>query len=617
MNTEMVIKTQRLFKGILWILGIMIIVMSPANASAQCGNDPGDDSFETATPLSVCGSTPAAIDCAGDVDFYWFTVPKSGYYTIETTGSTNTTLHLYNANEDAIDSDWDSGSGTNALIIYPLASGQRYYVTVGVYAIDDTGDYTLVISGCDACGDDPGDDAFSIATPLSGCGSTPAAFDCAGDRDYYSLTAPNSGSFTFETTGYSDTILRLYDANGNTIDTDWDSGTSFNARIIATLTSGLEYFIVVFENGEDNTGDYTLVISGCTDCGDDPGDDDPATATYFGADCGTKTASIDCTDDIDVYFFDIPVDAEYTFTSTAIYDTVLSVGSGTNWVNQGSNTMTRTYTAGTRMFVKVEPDTAGQTFEYDLEITGCDGGTCGNDPGNDNLADATPLSGCGSTPAAIDCTGDLDYYWLTAPNSGSFTFETTGSIDTELRLYDSNGDSIATDDDGGAGSNARIVYTLTSGQKYSVAVNEYNNDDTGDYTLVVSGCDGGGCGNDPGNDNLADATALSGCGSTAAAIDCTSDLDYYWLNAPNSGSFTFETTGSVDTELRLYDSNGDAIATDDDGGSGYNARIVYTLVGGQKYSVAVNEHGYDATGSYTLEISGCSGGGCGNDPGND
>ena len=53
------------------------------------------------------------------------------------------------------------------------------------------------------------------------------------------------------------------------------------------------------------------------------------------------------------------------------------------------------------------------------------------------------------------------------------------------------------------------------------------------------------------------------------------DLDYYSFYPPASGDYVFETTGTTDTELRLYDGNGDAIANDDDSGTDRNARIVH------------------------------------------
>ena len=113
---------------------------------------------------------------------------------------------------------------------------------------------------------------------------------------------------------------------------------------------------------------------------------------------------------------------------------------------------------------------------------------CGNDPGNDYLAAATPVPGCTNVPADIDCAGDVDYYSFVAPNSGLFTFLTSGSMDTVMKLYDPNGVVIEENDDGGQNHNARIDETLTVGVTYKVAVNDWGNDDIGAYQLEITGC---------------------------------------------------------------------------------------------------------------------------------
>ncbi|MEN8162793.1 MAG: hypothetical protein ABFS37_01580 [Acidobacteriota bacterium] len=586
-----------------------------------CGNDPGDDSTATATPFGgSCGSKSAAIDCTGDIDYYSFNAPSDGTYTFDVSASNAYNITLYSNTGNLLEGP--SGSPLS----HTLSSGQLVYVRVMAGADGLLLDYALVISGCSGggdCGDDPGNDYLAEATPLPGCGTTQAAIDCVGDLDYYWLNAPNSGSFTFETTGSTDTELRLYDANGDAIASDDDSGADTNARITYTLVGGQKYSVAVNEYGNNGTGDYALVISGCTGggCGNDPGDDTTDTATPFGGSCGTKPASIDCTGDIDFFSFNAPSDGTYTFDVSAsnAYNITLYSNTGNLLEGPSGSPLSHTLSSGQLVYVRVMAGADGLLLDYALVISGCSGGgDCGDDPGNDYLAEATPLPGCGTTQAAIDCVGDLDYYWLNAPNSGSFTFETTGSTDTELRLYDANGDAIASDDDSGADTNARITYTLVGGQKYSVAVNEYGNNGTGDYALVISGCTGGGCGTDPGNDDLASATALAGCPTTHAGIDCIGDVDVYKIIAPNSGNYSFDSySGETDTALVIFDSNGVSIASDDNSGNGHSAHIDLDLTGGLTYFIQVNESGNDATGSYTLQIGGCSAGGCGNDPGND
>ena len=71
---------------------------------------------------------------------------------------------------------------------------------------------------------------------------------------------------------------------------------------------------------------------------------------------------------------------------------------------------------------------------------------------------------------------------------------------------------------------------------------------------------------------------------------------------------TVHTTGSLDTKGQLEDSAGAVLASDDDGGDGYNFRIVHVVSAGTYY---IKVEGYDAstTGSYTIHASGSGGDG--------
>ena len=74
-----------------------------------------------------------------------------------------------------------------------------------------------------------------------------------------------------------------------------------------------------------------------------------------------------------------------------------------------------------------------------------------------------------------------------------------------------------------------------------------------------------------------------------------------------SGELTVQTTGSLDTKGQLEDSAGTVLASNDDGGDGYNFRIVHAVSAGTYY---IKVEGYDAStiGSYTIHASGPGGG---------
>ncbi|MEN8162921.1 MAG: PPC domain-containing protein [Acidobacteriota bacterium] len=589
-----------------------------------CGDDPGNDDTSSATDLGAqCGITGAEIDCVGDYDYYRFTAPSSGSYNMYTAGGTDTYIVLYDASGSSLIWDDDSGQDTNASVVYSLTRWSTYFIAVSEFGDNGMGTYHLYVSGCPGdCGDDPGNSSSGTATPLASCGTTQAAIDCVGDNDWYSFQAPADSTYTWTMSPTNRAGMILYGPDGVT---EYDAGQN---SVSTTLLQGDVVYVAVSASSPTDIFGYSMELTGCPagGCGSDPGNDSIPDATDIGNQCATTAGRIDCLGDQDYYRFLPPVSGPITFETTGSTNTYLrlyneagSLYSHDADSGTGDNAkIVWTLPTGQFAYIAVHVYDNDETGDYDLIVSGCSGGGCGDDPGNDNFNTATDLgSQCGSSSAVIDCIDDMDVYRFAAPSSGVFNISTTGDIDTVVTLYNHSGTVLISDNDSGQGTNGSIDYSLDQGSTYYISVSAFGGAGTGPYALVVSGCQGGGCGDDPGNDNLAVATALSGCGSTPAAIDCAGDLDYYWFNAPNGGSFTFETTGSTDTELRLYDSNGDAVASDDDSGADHNARIVYTLIDGQKYSIAVNEYANDGTGDYTLVISGCTGGGCGNDPGND
>ena len=116
--------------------------------------------------------------------------------------------------------------------------------------------------------------------------------------------------------------------------------------------------------------------------------------------------------------------------------------------------------------------------------------------------------------------------------------------------------------------------------------------------------DGGG---DDHGDSPSAATALAVGSSRSGQIEPGGDVDYFRVQVTASGDLTVHTTGSLDTKGQLEDSAGGVLASDDDGGDGYNFRIAHTVRAGTYY---IKVEGYNAstTGGYTIHASGPSGG---------
>ncbi len=199
----------------------------------------------------------------------------------------------------------------------------------------------------------------------------------------------------------------------------------------------------------------------------------------------------------------------------------------------------------------------------------------GNDGTSHNAASDLPAS-CGGTPptcssssspissgqtlsgslATTDCT-------TTAGNNSSgafydtFTFAGTSgqqvtitmnssAFDTYLRLKNSGGTTVASDDDGNGGTNSKITFTLSASGNYSIESTSYSPSATGSYTVTLTIGGGGGGGN-----------CVSGTLSGTGAQAIQPNNSYYQTTA--TGTHTGQLTGpsgSVDFDLYLQKWNG-------------------------------------------------------------
>lgn len=82
--------------------------------------------------------------------------------------------------------------------------------------------------------------------------------------------------------------------------------------------------------------------------------------------------------------------------------------------------------------------------------------------------------------------GQKVYFAFTPTTSGSFTIQSTGSVDTYGELYSSTQSSLQTNDDDGDGSNFRITYNMTADTTYYIAARLYSSSNTGAFKVSFS-----------------------------------------------------------------------------------------------------------------------------------
>jgi hypothetical protein len=207
-----------------------------------------------------------------------------------------------------------------------------------------------------------------------------------------------------------------------------------------------------------------------------------------------------------------------------------------------------------------------------------------------------------SESARIGLQDDISDWYSVALTAGiQYQFDLIGSsndgsasgltlIDPNLYLRNSAGLYLAYDDSDGLGSNSRIFYTPTVSGKYFLDIQEYGNDSSGEYRIIVN------------------ANPTSGSMSLgvlqAGTIGFNGDVDRYSVSLLSGVTYGFSVDGStlLDPYLEIQDSFGTNLGSDDNGGTALNALFTYTPTVSGVYYIAARESGNNATGNYNARV---------------
>ena len=148
-------------------------------------------------------------------------------------------------------------------------------------------------------------------------------------------------------------------------------------------------------------------------------------------------------------------------------------------------------------------------------------------------------------------------------------------------LHGPDGTQILQDDDSGEGLNSWFEYQATAAGSYYIEVRGFGDDATGRYVLSVT----------PGEiGNSAEGAEYLQAGNEGrtARINTPDDNDWFAIDLVEGRPYRFYAEGSgedplADPLITLYDSDGKAVSSDDDGGAGGNACLNYTSGTGGTY----------------------------------
>lgn len=210
----------------------------------------------------------------------------------------------------------------------------------------------------------------------------------------------------------------------------------------------------------------------------------------------------------------------------------------------------------------------------------------------------------------IDYSGDTDVFNVDLVAGRTYYFELEGSPtgggtlpDGIVSLYRA-GALLASNDDGGVGLNARLVFTAAQTGIYQVEADGFGSN-IGTYTLRAFEDD---------QRNTAEGTGTTGHidtgGNLAGMLNYTGDADMFDTTLINGLTYTFEQRGLAtgngslsDPYLYLQNAAGTVLAQDDDGGTGYNALITYQATYTGTHLLQARSFADSGTDGYRVYVS--------------
>ncbi len=177
-------------------------------------------------------------------------------------------------------------------------------------------------------------------------------------------------------------------------------------------------------------------------------------------------------------------------------------------------------------------------------------------------------------------------------------------FDSYLRVLDAAGKQLAEDDDSGKGFNARLRFTPTTDGEYQVVATCFSSGQ-GSYVLTIRDLTPGA----PGKQAQSKAALVTENElrfegklgkNDPKVMNRPAQIHRVTMSPGKTYVIDMEST-DFDAYLRVLDSNGKQLASDDDSGGNHNARIRFAPTKEDNYQVVATRFG-SGQGSYVLKI---------------
>lgn len=323
-------------------------------------SDHGNTRAEAA-PVGVNTRTSAALERAGDVDYFRVEIThQAGSLVVETTGTTDTFGYVGGASGGWLAQNDDGGTESNFRITRDVMAGTYYVVVVG-YNRTEIGAYTLAVrftgSGGGGGGEGPAEHGNSRAqaTRVAVDTNTTGALERAGDIDYFRVEVPAAGQLRVATSGDTDTFGYFGGADGRWLSQNDDNGTDVNFRIVRQVPAGTYYVAVVGGEGRTATGAYTFHVGFTAD--DAAADHGDTRERATRVEVNTQTdGGLDRAGDVDYFRVAVPRAGRLTVETAGTTDTFGYVGGASGgWLMQDDD-------GGTERNFRIVRDVAAGTY---------------------------------------------------------------------------------------------------------------------------------------------------------------------------------------------------------------------------------------------------------------
>lgn len=599
--------------------------------------------INTTGAAAIGGSVSGTVNYTGDDDWFALDLPANTAVTIALAGSgasplSRPTLSFYAATGTQINgysASVDGGSASLTTIGGDTAS--RVYI--GASAASGTGGYAVSVT---AISDDYAGSAATTGTVTTTTSAT-GSLELGGDTDWFAMTVTAGSVYTFALAGsgnnaLADPLLRLYDANSMVLAQNDDASTgSLNSAITyAPAVSGTIYASAeaAFSGA---TGDYQLSVATAGSGSDDYGNKvSDAGSISLGS---PAVGSLEQSGDLDWFGVDLTANTGYAVTLKGsssglgtLPDPVLKIydAAGT-LVSEHDNSAlgqsfdldpstTFTPTASGRFYFEAGSAMSGDTGTYQLGVSTLSGASGDDHPDAVTDSGLTALSTASATASRLGTTTDKDVFQLDSIANSRYTITVSGdnkNIDAldgiSLRVLDSTGALLSSASGDITEQSATLTYAIATAGTYFLEVSGIGSDENrvGDYsvTLAATADDYGSGG---ASDDLSNDTGTTGrltIGGTATGnIERSDDSDWFSIPLVAANTYRLDVKGSTGSggtntnpAVAVFDHQGNQLSSNDDGGEGNDAQLVFTAPATDTYFIAVRGS-EGARGTYTTSI---------------